>query len=281
MPSATIKLFLVAGEPKGLRTAEMSNWNGKAVAGPRSDLANLLSRQEAAGSGVYLLTGVNPETGRPTVYVGEAELIRNRVKNHVGLEFWNHAVYFVGNENLTKAHVRYLERRLIELAKQVGRADVVNEKGSGARLPESDTADMEIFLEKIHQLLPVLGVEVFVPVTTIAKTSDDIGLLSCEIKGLKATGRLTPNGMVVLGGSQAVLNERPSTQKYPWSLEMRQKLKSDGALVERKEHLEFATNVEFTSPSAAAAVIHGGQANGLTAWKNSKGRTLKDLESAS
>lgn len=279
MPSATIKLFLVAGEPKGLRTAEMSNWNGKAVAGPRSDLANLLSRQEAAGSGVYLLTGVNPETGRPTVYVGEAELIRNRVKNHVGLEFWNHAVYFVGNENLTKAHVRYLERRLIELAKQVGRADVVNEKGSGARLPESDTADMEIFLEKIHQLLPVLGVEVFVPVTTITKTSDDIGLLSCEIKGLKATGRLTPNGMVVLGGSQAVLNERPSTQKYPWSLEMRQKLRSDGALVESKDHLKFARDVEFTSPSAAAAVIHGGQANGLTAWKNGKGQTLKDLES--
>lgn len=281
MPSATIKLFLVAGEPKGLRTAEMSNWNGKVVAAPRSDLANLLARPEAERSGVYLLTGVNPETGRATVYVGEAELIRSRVKNHVGLEFWNHAVYFVGNENLTKAHVRYLEGRLIEQAKKIGRADVVNDKGSGARLPESDTADMEIFLEKIHQLLPVLGVEVFVPVAAITKTSDDIGVLTCEIKGLRATGRLTPNGMVVLAGSQAVLNERPSTAKYPWSLEMRKALKSDGSLVVKKEHLLFARDVEFTSPSAAAAVIHGGQANGLTAWKNSKGRTLKDLESAS
>lgn len=280
MPSATIKLFLVTGEPKGLRTAEMSNWNGKVVAGPRSELQDLLARPESEQAGVYLLTGMNPETGRATVYIGEAELIRKRVKHHVSLEFWNHAVYFVGNENLTKAHVRYLEGRLIEQAKKVGRANVVNDKGSGARLPESDTADMEIFLEKIHQLLPVLGVEVFVPVSAITRSSDDTGILTCKIKGLKATGRLTPNGMVVLSGSQAVLEERPSTKKYPWSLEMRRTLKEEGALVVMKEHLEFTRDVEFTSPSAAAAVIHGGQANGLTSWKDSKGRTLKELESA-
>ncbi len=38
MPSATIKLFLVRGDAKRLRTAELSNWTGKAVAGPRSEL---------------------------------------------------------------------------------------------------------------------------------------------------------------------------------------------------------------------------------------------------
>ena len=32
MPSATIKLFLVHGDAKRLRTAELSNWTGKAVA---------------------------------------------------------------------------------------------------------------------------------------------------------------------------------------------------------------------------------------------------------
>jgi hypothetical protein len=103
--------------------------------------------------------------------------------------------------------------------------------------------------------------------------------LTCEIKGLKATGHLTPNGMVVLSGSQAVLNERPSSQKYPWPVNMRQKLKDDGALIAQSDCLRFLKDVEFTSPSAAAAVIHGGHANGLTAWKNKNGKTLKELES--
>ena len=86
--------------------------------------------------------------------------------------------------------------------------------------------------------------------------------------------------MVVLSGSQAVLNERPSSQKYPWPLNMRQRLKDEGALTVKTDHLLFTQDVEFSSPSAAAAIIHGGHANGLTASKNKQGKTLKELESA-
>ena len=280
MPSATIKIFLAHGDPKRLRTAELSNWTGKAVAGPRSEFDSVLARDESQNSGVYFLTGVDPETGKSAVYVGEAESIRDRVKGHLDKDFWNHIAFFISkDENLTKAHIRYLEGRLIEQAKQAGRAQVKNSQSSGARLPESDREDMEIFLEKIHQLLPVLGVEVLVPTTINAACATELESLSCEIKGLKATGHLTPNGIVVFAGSQAVLNERPSSQKYPWALNMRQKLKDDGALTVKTDHLLFAQDVEFSSPSAAAAVIHGGHTNGLIAWKNKDGKTLKELES--
>lgn len=71
---------------------------------------------------------------------------------------------------------------------------------------------MEIFLKNIFQLLPVLGVEVLVPTTATVVGKAELETLSCEIKGLKATGHLRPNGMVVLSGSQAVLTERPSTK---------------------------------------------------------------------
>ena len=74
------------------------------------------------------------------------------------------------------------------------------------------------------------------------------------------------------------MNERPSTQKYPWALNMRLKLKDEGSLVVESDSLVFTRDVEFTSPSAAAAVVHGGHANGLTAWKDSEGRTLKQIE---
>jgi hypothetical protein len=106
----------------------------------------------------------------------------------------------------------------------------------------------------------------------------EVELLSCDIKGVKARGHLSPNGFVILSGSQAVLNERPSTQKYPWALNMRLKLKDEGSLVVASDSLVFTRDVEFTSPSAAAAVVHGGHANGLTAWKDSEGRTLKQIE---
>jgi hypothetical protein len=280
MPSATIKIFLVHGDPKRLRTAEISNWTGKAVAGPRSEFDSVIAREESKNSGVYFLTGTDPETGKNSLYVGEAESIRDRVKGHLDKDFWNHITFFTSkDENLTKAHIRYLEGRLIEQARQAGRADVKNSQGSGARLPESDREEMEIFLEKVHQLLPVLGVEALIPPSIIAAASSELETLSCDIKGLKATGHLTPNGFIVIGGSQAVLTERPSSQKYPWPVNMRQRLKDEGTLANKTDHLLFTKDAEFSSPSAAAAVIHGGHANGLTVWKNKDGKTLKELES--
>ena len=280
MASATIKIFLVHADPKRLRTAEISNWTGKAVAGPRSEFDDVLSREESQGSGVYFLTGTDPESGRPAIYVGEAENIRDRIKSHVEKDFWNQVLYFVSkDENLTKAHVRYLEGKLIEQARRSGRAIVTNDKGSGSRLPESDREDMEIFLEKINQLLPVLGVELLVPAAAIAIGESERRKLFCEIKGLKAVGHLTPNGFLVLKSSRAVLTERASSHKWPWALNMRQRLKDEGVLEVQGEYLVFLQDTEFTSPSSAAAVIHGGHANGLTAWKDKDGKTLKEIES--
>lgn len=281
MPSATIKIFLVHGNPKRLRTAELSNWTGKAVAGPRSEFDGVLAREESNSSGVYFLTGADPESGKPAIYVGEAENIRDRIKAHLGKDFWNQIVFFISkDENLTKAHIRYLEGKLIELARKSGRAVVTNGQSSGARLPESDREDMEIFLEKINQLLPVLGVELLVPAAAIAVGESEHKKLFCEIKGIKAEGHLAPNGFVVLKGSQAVLNERASSQKWPWAMNMRQRLKDEGVLEIKGDALVFASDAEFTSPSSAAAVVHGGHANGLTAWKDKSGKTLKEIESA-
>ena len=281
MPSATIKLFLVHGDAKRLRTAELSNWTGKAVAGPRSELDGVLGREEAAKPGVYFLSGIDSESGKSAVYVGEAESIRDRLRGHLDKDFWNHVVFFISkDETLTKAHVRFLEGRLIEQAKLAGRALVINSQSSGSRLPESDREDMEIFLERIHQLMPVLGADALVPIASAPEGHAEKHLLVCEIKGLKATGRLTPTGFVVLKESQAVLKERASAHQYPYTLASRRRLAEDGTLVKDGEHLRFTRDTEFSSPSAAATVVHGGSANGLLAWKSKSGKTLKELESA-
>ncbi len=281
MPTATIKLFLVHGDAKRLRTAELSNWSGKAIAGPRSELDDVLERDEAAKSGVYFLSGIDSDSGKSVVYVGEAESIRDRLRSHLDKDFWNHVVFFISkDENLTKAHIRYLEGRLIEQAKLAGRAMVMNGQSSGAKLPESDREDMEIFLERIHQLMPVLGADALLPIGLAPGGRAEKEILFCEIKGLKATGYLTPTGLVVLTGSHAVLKERASAHQYPYTLALRNSLMEDGTLVQDGDHLMFTRDTEFSSPSAAATVVHGGSANGLLAWKNKSGKTLKELEGA-
>lgn len=228
--ATTIKLFLVHGSANGLRTAELSNWSGKAIAAPRTEIPELLKREELGRPGIYFLTGVDPDTDDKAIYIGEAEDVSKRLKGHVSKDFWNAATVFVSkDENLTKAHIRYLEGKLIEMALDVGSAVVMNAAASGARLPESDAAEMDVYLQKCLQLLPVLGISEF---TKLSEDKDsDEELLYCKIKGLTATGKRTTNGFVVFSGSQAVLEHRESAKTIRTK---REQLINKG-LLERKE----------------------------------------------
>jgi Domain of unknown function (DUF4357) len=279
MNSATIKLFLPGGDAKGLRTAEIMNWTGFAIAAPRTELDQLLQRDELDKAGIYILTGTDPLSGSPRAYIGEAEVIRDRLKQHKSKEFWISAIVFVSkDENLTKAHVRYVESRLLTEATQVGRFTLEQNQAGGSKLPESDRADMEVFLSRIQQLLPVLGSDLLIPIAQASAKPPPGGVLFCRIKGAEARGQRTADGFVVFRDSTAVLEERPSTESYPYVVAQRKQLIADGTLVQKNGLLVFTKDVEFSSPSAAAVVIHGGSANGLTAWKTADGTSLKQLD---
>lgn len=280
MAGAKITLFLVTGDAKGLRTAEISNWTGKALAAPRTELDQLLDRTECGGAGVYILTGTDPETDTPRAYIGEAEVIRDRLKNHRGKEFWVSVVVFVSkDENLTKAHVRHLENRLLAEAKKVDRFKLEQNEAGGARLPECDREEMEVYLAHVRQLLPVLGSDLLVPVVGGGEHEQQGGPLVCRVKGAVATGQRTPEGFVVFKGSTAVLEDRPSAElRHPFVPAMRKQLVADGVLVKREGFFVFDKDWEFKSPSSAASVVHGGGANGLREWKTKDGTMLKDLD---
>jgi hypothetical protein len=279
MSSATIKLFLPRGDAKSLRTAEISNWTGKAVAAPRTEIDELLAREELDKAGVYILTGNDPLTNAARAYIGEAEVIRERLKQHKTKEFWVSAIVFVSkDENLTKAHVRYLESRLLAEAAKVNRFTLEQNQAGGAKLPESDREDMEVFLARIRQLLPVLGSDILAPIAQPAAKAQPSGMLYCRIKGAEGRGQRTVNGFVIFRGSTAVLEERPSAENYPYVMAQRKQLIAEGVLTEKDGFLVFTRDAEFSSPSAAAAVIHGGSANGLIAWKTEGGKSLKQLD---
>lgn len=262
-----------------MRTAEISNWTGKAIAAPRTELDELLQREELDKPGIYILTGTDPISGQPSAYIGEAEVIRERLKQHKTKEFWVAAIAFVSkDENLTKAHVRFLESRLLTEACEVGRFKLVQNQSAGAKLPESDREDMEVFLYHIRQLLPVLGSDLLIPSAQPAAKQQSGGILFCRVKGAEGRGHRTPDGFVILRGSTAVFHERTSANKWPYVLDLRKKLITDGTLVEHDGFYRFTKDTSFSSPSAAAAVIDGGSANGLIRWKTKQGKTLKELD---
>lgn len=280
--SATIKLFLPKGDAKRLRVVEVSNWTGKALAAPRIELEDLLKRDEAGNAGIYFLFGVDPDNGKLRAYIGEAEVIGERLKQHKVKDFWNAVVVFVSkDENLTKAHIRYLESRLIDEARSIGRYQLENATLNKPKLPESDREDMEVFLARIRQVLPVLGSDLLNPIASGIKNAEPESEFTCRIKTAVAHGKRTMGGFVVYKNSQAVIEERASAKtQHGYVVELRSKLLADGTLLKVKDSdiLVFTKDMEFTSPSAAAAVIQGGGANGLTAWRNNSGKTLKQIE---
>ena len=116
--------------------------------------------------------------------LAKAEVIRDRLRQHKSKEFWISAIVFVSkDENLTKAHVRYLESRLLAEASEVRRFTLEQNQATGSKLPESDREDMEIFLSHMRQLLPVLGSDLLIPVSQPQAKQQGGGMLFCRMKG--------------------------------------------------------------------------------------------------
>jgi hypothetical protein len=275
----TIKIFLIDGEPNGRMSCELSNWSGKAYKIPRVKIKDCTDRDDLTSTGVYLLFGKDEE-GKDQVYIGEAESILKRLNQQLtSKDFWNEAIIFISkDENLNKAHIKYLENRLHDIAKAANRYKVDNSiVPTQSSISESDRAEMEEFIEYIKMLVNTLGHKVFDEKREFKpKQKQEIFSIKAA-RGADGQGEPTSDGFVVLKGSKAAGSTVTSMTSNFVSL--RQKLIDEGVLVNKGEYLQFPDDCIFSSPSTAASIVLGRNANGLTEWKLKDGRTLKDFES--
>jgi hypothetical protein len=283
----SIKLFLVDGTPDGLRIVEKSNWTGVGLVCTRSQYPDVRNRPEFQGAGAYVLVGPGASV-LPRIYVGEAEILRKRLdQQHKTNEFWTRLVAFTSrDENLNKAHVRYLEARLIALATAAKRAEIANGTAPpNPSLSEAETADVESFLRDMLLIFPLLEVNAFqqtatqpttAPTEPSSATDAELHLIGPSAKGL---GKDTPEGFIVRSGSAARAAAVPSI--HPWLADLRATLLEQGILTPQADQLRFTQDYAFDSPSSAAGVLLGRAANGRTKWKTSNGRSLKELQIAS
>lgn len=279
----SIRLFLVDGTPNGLLTAEIMNWTGHVLTGPRSKLAELVQRPECGRTGVYFLVGAAPDNSlRPQVYIGESDDVGKRLKQHNrpedqgGKDFWERVCLVTSkDQNLTKAHVKYLESLLIGIAGELGRCELVNGTAHDyGSLPESDRADMAFFLEQIRTVLPVLGFDFL---RTLARPSNPdspqaaapvsrspVFTLKLMQFGVSAQGQEIDGEFFVLKDSQARTQWVGTEGGYK---NLYQQLLAEGVLLpEGTEQLVFSRDYAFSSPSAAASVVSGRTANGRVSW---------------
>ena len=277
----SLRIFVADGDPDGLRLVERSNWVGKAVMFPRALLPKVKQRDELGQTGVYLLLGPREDGEGEMLYIGEGDPVRPRLESHYAQkDFWNRAVCFVaGPGQLNKAHVQFLEAQLIRLAKAAKRLPLDNANHPAEpSLSEADRAYLDVFLENMLGMLPVLGIHAFEQAATVVAASA-LSLLTCKGKGVSATGYEASQGFVVKAGSQAVGESVPSMQQYVRSMyDLRQELIKNGVLQPEGTQLHFSQDYVFSAPSTAAAVVLGRSANGRVEWKDAKGRTLKELQ---
>ncbi len=280
-------------------TAEIINWTGHFMIAPRQGIGEALQRPEANRTGVYFLVGEDPDKpSKKKVYIGEGDAVADRIKSHTrdeAKDFWTRACFVTSKDtNLTKAHVRYLESRLISLAMASERANLANRtEPSSISLPESDIADMENFLDQIQLVLPVVGFDFLQPkaeapsrsqpsdeASPVSKSSAPLSLiLTHEEQGLQARAIALGDEIIVLRGSSA----SKRTHAVNSYAALREQLITDKRLVDGSDpqFLKFADDVAFASPSAAAAVVRNRNTNGRTSWKvEGTDQTLRDWQDA-
>lgn len=276
----TIKIFLVDGEPNGLKTAELSNWVGQAVVIPRKKLKDTKDRPDCNKPAVYFLVGKESEEALlPTAYIGEAENLWNRLTTHDNSkDFWQMAIAFVSKDNnLKKAHVKYLESRCIEIATRAERFNLENgTKSAQPSLSESDIAEMEEFLENLKLLLTAVGYPILQEVASREQIKTSDPLFTCGGKKAKASGRMTNEGFVVYKDSTATTQFSSAVaERNQKNIE---KLVSNGYLEKKDDDLYlFIKDYVFNSPSAASDIILGNSTSGWKKWKTENGKTLEEI----
>ena len=275
----TIRLFLVDGTVNGLTTVELSNWTGIGIKVPRIKVKDYINRAEFQRPGVYILIGKG-DRNEDAAYVGEAEVIRERLLHHItNKEFWNEVIFFGSKDKyLNKASVKYLESRLYELAKLIGRYQLVQTVPTKPELSEAEQAELEEFLANVKLLTATLGHKIFESLEeTIETNNKKEEFFYCRNNaGANGKGSPSTEGFIVFKGASLIVNGQQSLTESICN--ERAKMLIDGVITKSGDLYILNRDYVFNSPSRAAAAILARSASGPLEWKTNNGILLKEFE---
>ena len=272
MTAKALQVIVPSGEPIGIKLIKVSGWDGLCYIVPRQSLNELSVDSDVNNPGLYFLFGKDESSDGQLAYIGESENFLTRITSHSSKkDFWDEAIVFTGD--LNKAHVKYLEHKAIQLAKQTGRMQLLNANNPPEnRLSEYDKVGVELFFANAKFILEAFGYSIF---KSIEESVSDSKPYYLKGRNFDATAKLLDDGQViVLAGSLASIAQTDSFGG--WAEAARNQFLQDGTLVDEGESYRFTKDVTFRSPSAAAATVAARSINGWTAWKGKNGNSLDD-----
>ncbi len=276
----TIQIVLPAGDPRGMRVAEITTRIVRVIEVPRSQLADFLKMPEAQQVGVYFLMGELSEAGLPRVYIGQSGNVGNRLVQHnQNKDFWNRALVVISLTNsMTQTHALFLEWFAIAEANKAGRYSLENgNTGARPHTPAPLEADCHEIHETAATLLATLGQPIFEALTDTPTAKNEKELFYCKGSGADGVGEYTTEGFVVHKGSRGRTEVAPSIQGTTQE-RLRNQLVTEGVMTAGDGMLTFTRDHLFTSPSLAACIVMGRAANGWIEWKAANGKTLDELK---
>ncbi len=302
LTAKTIQIFLPAGDPRGIRVAEITTRIVQVIEVPRSLLQEFLKMPESDQVALYFLFGEAEDGSELAVYIGQTGDLRARlVKHNKEKEFWERALVLISKTNsLITNHALFLEWYCIQATRKAGRyADENGNSGSRPHTPAPLEADcLEIF-ETGKILLATLGYPIFTAVAKPAATpvnSDELGpatfgpaaestaatsnadeVFFCKADGVDGRGLYTQEGFVVLKDSRGRRVNMQGLNGHSYE-QLRIKLMESGVVQEQGDDIIFTKDHLFTKPSPAAAALMGRPANGWLEWKTPDGKTLDALK---
>lgn len=282
----TLQLFMMDGTADGPIKASIRNWVGRVYSIPRTELNSeeLRGRPELNHPAVYFLVGTNPETDKPRIYIGQTAPRQNgvafaRAAEHsrsADKDFFNRIIYVVVvDDSWGATEITFLENAFHQRAIKADRYEVANgNTPSAGSVSEETQAELDEFIENTNLIISALGVSAFQPKATSSKArtptntaaasvrpSDDeepIFELTVLSQGVQGLGQRTTSGFLVLEGSTLRPELRPSAPRGVHATRER--------YADQIQDNTLTSDLEFTSPSAAAAFLVGGAANGRTMW---------------
>ncbi len=276
----TIQIFLPAGDPRGIRVAEITTRIIRVIEVPRSQLGEFIKTPEAQQVGVYFLMGELSEAGLPRAYIGQSGNVGSRLVHHNQTkDFWNRALVVISLTNsMTQTHALFLEWFAIAEATKAGRYFLENgNTGSQPYTPAPLQADCHEIHETAATLLATLGQPIFEPLTNALTPKGEAELFYCKGSGADGVGEYTTEGFVVRKGSRGRVINVASIQGTS-NERFRDQLIREGIMAAQDGLYVFTRDHLFASPSMAAVALQGRSANGWMEWKDAKGRTLNDVK---
>jgi len=282
-----IKLFITSDDPRSLRTVELDNWWGMAVMGRRSYFEKALAREELSRSCIYLLIRSSGTDDLPEVYVGESDDFVQRYKaSPFPIAFDSFIVFTNKDDNLTRAHVKWLEREVWELlTRNEGKVQLANRATpTGSKLPEAETASMGTFLGNMIYVLEALGFAFFEdpghtgtvppqPASVASRqplTQSFFTSAQPRSETHNAYLDMVGDGYVLRAGS--LINASPTNSLPANVAKLRAQLLAERAFVPQDDCLKLTRDIAFTSPSPASALVKGRSSTGHGDWSRTTDR---------